>query len=172
LGAGPRRNRRPIEADARDKESSLIPSDLALVYLFSSCSRLASGRAANLPLEPSIDNVVAVAPSELVGLAETGRLQLACDCQLGIAMPATSTIRLRKLNAARIARYRARARDGRSVFKVEAYKEDIILSLRGGINEFILTRDASREEIAEKLSLLLGQITDRWRDYFGINASD
>jgi hypothetical protein len=87
-------------------------------------------------------------------------------------MPATSTIRLRKLNAARIARYRARARDGRSVFKVEAYKEDIILSLRGGINEFILTRDASREEIAEKLSLLLGQITDRWRDYFGINASD
>jgi hypothetical protein len=83
----------------------------------------------------------------------------------------------RKLNAARIARYRARLRNGRSVFKVEANEADIILALRGlaqstGMNEFMLTPDASREEIAEKLSMLIGQITDRWRGYFGVKARD
>jgi hypothetical protein len=75
----------------------------------------------------------------------------------------------RKLNAARIARYRARVRDGHAVFKVEANEAEIILALRGlassGKHELMLTSDASREEIEEKLSMLIGQITDRWRDY-------
>jgi hypothetical protein len=80
-----------------------------------------------------------------------------------------------KLNAARIARYRARLRHGQSVFKVEGNKADIILALRGlaysaGMNEFMLTPNASHQEIEEKLSMLVGQITDRWRDYFGVKA--
>ena len=65
----------------------------------------------------------------------------------------------RQLNAARIARYRARLRHGQSVFKVEGNKTDIILALRGlahtGMNEFMLTPEASHEEIEEKLSMLL-----------------
>ena len=81
----------------------------------------------------------------------------------------------RKLNAARIARYRARLRHGQSVFKVEGNKADIILALRGlahtaGMHEFMLTPEASHEEIEEKLSMLIGQITDRWRDYFGVKS--
>ena len=83
----------------------------------------------------------------------------------------------RKLNAARIARYRARLRNKQSIFKVEANKADIILALRGlthtaGMHEFMLTPEASHEEIEEKLSMLLGQITDRWRDYFGVTARE
>ena len=75
------------------------------------------------------------------------------------------TKRRRELNAARIARYRARLRHGQSVFKVEGNKADIILALRGlahtaGMNEFMLTPEASHEEIEEKLSMLIGQITD------------
>jgi hypothetical protein len=71
---------------------------------------------------------------------------------------------------ARIARYRARRRNGRSVFKVEANKADIILALRGlaysaGMDEFMLAPDASREEIERKLSLLLSQIIARWREH-------
>ena len=86
-----------------------------------------------------------------------------------------ATKRRRKLNAARIARYRARLRHGQSVFKVEGNKADIILALRGlaysaGMNEFMLTPNASQQEIEEKLSMLVGQITDRWRDYFGVKA--
>jgi hypothetical protein len=81
----------------------------------------------------------------------------------------------RKLNAARIARYRARRRNGQSVFKVEANKADIILALRGlahsaGMNELMLTKDPSRGEIEKKLSMLLCQITERWRDYFGLKS--
>ena len=79
----------------------------------------------------------------------------------------------RKLNAARIARYRARLRNGQAVFKLKANKTDIILALRGlahtaGMHEFMLTPNASHQEIAKKLSMLIGQITDRWRDYFGV----
>jgi hypothetical protein len=86
-----------------------------------------------------------------------------------------ATKRRRELNAARIARYRARLRHGQSVFKVEGHKADIILALRGlaysaGMHEFMLTPNASHEEIEEKLSMLIGQITDRWRDYFGVKA--
>ena len=81
----------------------------------------------------------------------------------------------RKLAAARMARWRALRREGQSVFKLKANKTDIILALRGlvhtaGMNEFMLRPDASREEIEEKLSMLIGQITDRWRDYFGVKA--
>ena len=87
-----------------------------------------------------------------------------------------ATKRRRKLNAARIARYRARLRHGQSVFKVEGNKTDIILALRGlahtGMNEFMLTGDASRAEIEKKLSMLIGQITDRWRDYLGVKSRD
>jgi hypothetical protein len=76
----------------------------------------------------------------------------------------------RKLNAARIACYRARLRNGQAVFKLKANKTDIILALRGlaysaGMNEFMLTPNASHQEIE---SMLIGQITDRWRDYFGV----
>jgi hypothetical protein len=82
----------------------------------------------------------------------------------------------RKLNAARIARYRARRRNGKSVFKLEANKASIILALRGlvssGMNELMLTKDPTRAEIEEKLSMLIGQITDRWREYFGVKARD
>ena len=88
-----------------------------------------------------------------------------------------ATIHRRKLNAARIARYRARLRNGQSVFKVEGNKADIILALRGlahsaGMHEFMLTPEASHEEIEEKLSMLIGQITDRWRDYFNMKGRD
>jgi hypothetical protein len=60
---------------------------------------------------------------------------------------------------------------------LEANKADIILALRGlahsaGMNAFMLTPDASREEIEEKLSMLLCQITDCWRDYFGVKSRD
>ena len=89
--------------------------------------------------------------------------------------PKTSLHR-RKLNAARIARYRARLRDGQSVFKVEVNKASIILALRGlassGMNELMLTTEPSRAEIEEKLSMLIGQITDRWREYFGVKSGD
>ena len=86
-----------------------------------------------------------------------------------------ATKRRRKLNAARIARYRERLRNGQAVFKLNANKADIILALRGlaysaGMNEFMLTPNASHQEIEEKLSMLVGQITDRWRDYFGVKA--
>jgi len=58
---------------------------------------------------------------------------------------------------------------------LKANKTDIILALRGlvhtaGMNEFMLRPDASREEIEEKLSMLIGQITDRWREYFGLKS--
>jgi hypothetical protein len=81
----------------------------------------------------------------------------------------------RKLAAERMARWRALRRKGQSVFKLKANKTDIILALRGlahtaGMNEFMLTPEASREEIEEKLSMLVGQITDRWRDYFGLKS--
>jgi hypothetical protein len=90
-------------------------------------------------------------------------------------MLANAGLYRRKPNAARIARYRARVRNGQSIFKVEANKADIILALRGlaysaGMNEFMLKPDASREEIERKLSLLLCQIADRWREYFGLKS--
>jgi hypothetical protein len=92
-------------------------------------------------------------------------------------MLANLKLRRRKLNAARVARYRARLRNGQAVFKLNANKADIILALRGlahsaGMNEFMLTPEASREEIEEKLSMLIGQITDRWRDYLGVKSRD
>jgi hypothetical protein len=56
-------------------------------------------------------------------------------------------------------------------------KVDIILARRGlaysaGMNELMLTNNPTREEIEKKLSMLIGQITDRWRDYFGVKARD
>jgi hypothetical protein len=69
----------------------------------------------------------------------------------------------RKLNAARIARYRAQLRDGQSVFKGEVNKAEVILALRGlassGMIELMLTKDPTRAEIEKKLSMLLCQIT-------------
>jgi hypothetical protein len=67
-------------------------------------------------------------------------------------------------------RWPTRRRNELSIFKLEANKAHIILALRGlssaGMNEFMLTPYASREEIERKLLLLLGrQITDRWREY-------
>jgi hypothetical protein len=81
----------------------------------------------------------------------------------------------RKLNAARIARYRARVRNGQAMFNVEGNKADIILALRGlahtaGMHEFMLTPNGGRQEIEKKLSMLIGQITARWRDYFGVRS--
>jgi hypothetical protein len=62
------------------------------------------------------------------------------------------------------------------VFKVEGNKADIILALRGlassGMKELMLTTEPSRAEIEEKLSMLLCQITDRWREYLGVKARD
>jgi hypothetical protein len=38
------------------------------------------------------------------------------------------------------------------------------------MNELMLTPDATREEIEEKLSMLLGQIAELWREHPGVKA--
>jgi hypothetical protein len=93
----------------------------------------------------------------------------------GIPRRVDTRLRGRELDAspgtAREPRWPTRRRNELSIFKLEANKAHIILALRGlassaGMNEFMLTPYASREEIERKLLLLLGrQITDRWREY-------